>query len=278
MHMDSPYVRTGKPQACRRFRPGQARLSASLRGAGGVCGNGRSGENAALGHRAHHGSRAGWRSGLDTALWRQGFVAVAAGSVSMALLACAVALARDTTGHDWYAAYKITVAELTIGVGFDGDTPVEYRNEDGAVGSVSRLALTHTFEARWARRDILEAARDGATLGALSGFGGALLCLMLVWRSMEDRRGRRAANGPVSDRRGEALDRAASPPASPASTTAPARPAPATAAPVRPAAAGTPQAAKAQPAAGHDGPGSGKDNRKAPARRERRQRDHGRWV
>ena len=76
----------------------------------------------------------------------------------MALLPCAVALARDATGDDWYEAIRITVAEFMLGVGFDEDAPVEHRNEDGAVESVSRFGPTRTFEARWARKDILEAA------------------------------------------------------------------------------------------------------------------------
>ncbi len=91
------------------------------------------------------------------------------------------------TGHDWYAAARITVADLLIGTGFDADAPIEYRNADGVVETISRYGLTVTFEARWAREDILEAAWDGATLGALSGFGGAMLCFVLLWRFMSDR-------------------------------------------------------------------------------------------
>ena len=243
-----------------------------------------------MANRAHHRPRAGWGSVLDAELWRQGLVAATAGAVAMALLACTVALARGTTGHDWYAAFKITVAELMIGVGFEGDTPVEYRNEDGAVESVSRFGLTHTFEARWAREDILEAAWEGATLGALSGFGGALLCLVLVWRSMNDRRSRRTANEPAPDRQGEARERPVTAQASPAPAPAPARnsstshPLPATAAAPdartnRVPASEPPPSAKAEPAvAGHDRPGSGKNNKAGPARRQRRNRNHGRWV
>ena len=78
-------------------------------------------------NRTHHGPGAGGRSVFDRELWRQGLVAGTAGAVSMALLACAVALARDTTGHDWYAAAKLTVADLMTGAGFDEDAPVEYR-------------------------------------------------------------------------------------------------------------------------------------------------------
>ena len=86
-----------------------------------------------MGNRAYHEPGGGWRTVFEPGLWRQGLVAGTAGAVSMAILACAVALARDTTGHDWYAAAKITVADLTIGVGFDEDAPVEYRNANGEV-------------------------------------------------------------------------------------------------------------------------------------------------
>ena len=246
-----------------------------------------------MANRAHQGPRAGWRSVFDPGLWRQGLVAATAGAVSMALLACTVALVRDTTGHDWYAAYKITVADVTIGVGFDEDAPVEYRNADGEVESVSRFRLTHSLEARWAREGILEAAWNGATLGALSGFGGALLCLALVWRSMEDRRGRRPANEPAPDRRGEALDRSTSPPASPAPAPAPARNGSAPP-PLRATATATDARANRLPASGPRQPGkpeptatrqdkaaAGKETTKPPAagpapRRKRRRA--GRWI
>ena len=175
-----------------------------------------------MGNRAHHGLGDGWRSVFDPELWRRELVIGTMGAASMAMLACAVALAHDTTGHDWYAAYKITVADLMIGAGFDGDAPVEYRNADGAVETVSRFGLTHTFEARWARKDILEAAWEGATLGALSGFGGALLSLVLIRRSTDDRRSRRPANETAPDRRPEARDRLAPAPERPAPMSAPA--------------------------------------------------------
>jgi len=242
-----------------------------------------------LANRAHQGPRAGWRSVFDPGLWRQGLVAATAGAVSMAFLACAVALVRDTTGHDWYAAYKITVADVTIGVGFDEDAPVEYRNADGEVETVSRFGLTHGFEARWARKDILEAAWNGATLGALSGFGGALLCLVLVWRSLNDLRARRPAYDPTSSERPEARDRLAPVPEKPMAAPARIMPAssgssPATAAPP-PASAGRLPAseprlpAKPEPtAARQDKAESGKDIAKPPARREGARRDHGRWV
>ncbi len=61
----------------------------------------RSRENTALGNRARHGPSVGWRSVFDPGLWRQGLIAGPAGAVLMAIPACAVALVRDTTGHDW---------------------------------------------------------------------------------------------------------------------------------------------------------------------------------
>ena len=94
-----------------------------------------------------------------------------AGAVSMAILSCAGALARDTTGHDWYAAAKLTVVDLMTGVGFDENALVEFRNADGTVEKVTRSGLTGSYRVRWAREDILEAAWEGATLGALSGVG-----------------------------------------------------------------------------------------------------------
>ena len=149
---------------------------------------------------------------FDPGFWGQGVIAGAAGAVSMAIFACAVALARDTDGHDWYAAARITVADLLIGIGFDEDAPIEYRNADDVIETVSRYGLTVTLEARWAREDILEAARDGATLGALSGFGGALLCLGLVWRPRDDLRVRRSASyEPTPAQRPETRQRMASP-------------------------------------------------------------------
>ncbi len=163
-----------------------------------------------MGNRAHHGPGAGWRSVFDAELWRQGLVAGMAGAVSMALLACAVALARDTTGHDWYAAARLTVADLMIGVGFDGDASIEFRNADGVIETVTRSGLTDSYRVRWAREDILKSAWEGATLGALSGFGGALLCFVLVWRPMDDRRGRRPANETAPERRPDARERLAS--------------------------------------------------------------------
>ncbi len=41
-------------------------------------------------------------------MWIRAFLVGAVGVVSMAFLACGIALVRDTTDHDWYAAGKLT--------------------------------------------------------------------------------------------------------------------------------------------------------------------------
>ena len=241
-------------------------------------------------YRAHHGPRTGSRSVFAPEPWRQTLLACTAGAVSMAILACAVALARDTTGHDWYSAYRITVADLMIGAGFDEDAPVEFHRADGTVETISRFLLGHDFDARWARDRILEAAWQGATLGGLSGFGGALLCLVLVWRSMHEPQAGRREYEPAPPRIPEARDGLAQP--AERSMRGPARtmpetlpPSHATAAPAhrsaakRPPVSDAPLTARAEP--GDTAPArseSSKDNRAKPARRERRNRDHGRWV
>ena len=208
----------------------------------------------------------------------------------MAILSCAVALAHDTTGPDWYSGYKITVADLMIGAGFDEDAPVEYRREDGTVETVSRWHLSHEFDARWARDRILESAWRGATLGGLSGFGGALLCLVLIWRSMNDLRAGRREYEPVPTRSPEARDRLE--PSAKRSMSAPTATMPETLAPShapaapayrspakRPPVSDAPRPARAKP--GDTAPASSdssKDKQAKPARREGAKRDHGRWV
>ena len=100
----------------------------------------------------------------------------------MALLACAIALVRDTMGHDWYAAGKLTFTEILIEAGFDDRAPTEYRTDDGVIVTLTRDDLKYNGEALLARDHLLRTAADGAELGAWCGFGGALLCLALIRR------------------------------------------------------------------------------------------------
>lgn len=88
---------------------------------------------------------------------------------------------RDTTGHDWYAAGKLVLAEAMIAVGFDASAPTEYRAADGSVRRLTRLRFTYTVEAWQARRNILSTIMDNALLGASAGFAGALL-MAILWK------------------------------------------------------------------------------------------------
>ncbi len=65
-----------------------------------------------MGNLAHFGRRYGWRAVSDPEFWRQAVILGTADALSMAILACTVSLTRDTTGHDWCAVAKLTVAEL----------------------------------------------------------------------------------------------------------------------------------------------------------------------
>ena len=62
---------------------------------------------------------------LDPAIWVRALLVRATGVVSMAVMACAIALVRDTTGHEWYAAGKLTFTEILIEAGFDDRAPTE---------------------------------------------------------------------------------------------------------------------------------------------------------
>ena len=104
----------------------------------------------------------------------------AAGAASMAALLPGLALVRDTTGHDWYAAGKLVVTEAMIAAGFDPSAPPEYRAADGSVRRVTRRRVAHTVEAWQARSHILSTISDNALLGAGVGFAGTVLLTILT--------------------------------------------------------------------------------------------------
>ena len=206
-----------------------------------------------------YGIRSGWRAVFDLDAWIRALLVVTAGVVTMSALACAVALARDTTGHDWYATGRVTVAELPIGFVFDDSARTEYRNWRGEVLSLTREELRHNADALFARRHVLRTARKAAELGACCGFGGALLCLVLFRR--QDRRWPQNAVGvPVS---GQPV------------ATQPAPTAPAREPPGRAPDSASPGPGKAEAAGARD---SGKGVERSKDRRSRRRRNYGRWI
>ena len=101
------------------------------------------------------------------------------GVVVMTVLVPVVALLRGTTGHDWYAASRLTAVEIMLAVGFDAHARVvEYRTRDGTVERISRRDLYFKGEALWARSKILITMRDHALLGAGVSLGMVLLMLL----------------------------------------------------------------------------------------------------
>ena len=115
---------------------------------------------------------------------------VAAGAVAMAVLLPCLALVRDTTAHDWYAARKLTVAQVMHGVGFDPYKAMVYRTADGASMRIHRFAFVVYGEPIRARAHILTTAGDHAVLGAIAGAIGAALCVVVLVGARRSRRHR----------------------------------------------------------------------------------------
>ena len=115
---------------------------------------------------------------------------VAAGAVAMAVLLPCLALVRDTTAHDWYAARKLTVAQVMLGVGFDPYKAMVYRTPDGATMRIHRFAFVVYGEPIRARAHILTTSGDHAVLGAIAGAIGAALCVAVFVGARRSRRHR----------------------------------------------------------------------------------------
>ena len=98
------------------------------------------------------------------------------GAFLMAVMLPGLALLRDTTGHDWYAAGKVTAAQTVIASGFDRDAPMQYRTREGETETLTRYRMTFKAEALWARSRIVATALRHAILGIAAG---ALLAAFL---------------------------------------------------------------------------------------------------
>ena len=228
-----------------------------------------------LRNRASHGRSAGWMAIFDPGAWLRALLAAAL----MWALACTVTLTSDTTGHDWYAAGKLTLTEILTGLGFDDRATVEYRTSDGSVVTLTRDGLMYNGNALVARDYLLRTAAKAAELGAWFGLGGALLCLALFRRPEDERQYRRAASGPEHLPGPEARTRFAPPAVALSSASSP-----------------QVRARENRPSASRDSRPPGKDRRShdadklsvgaesrqpdapAPPPPARRERQYGRWI
>lgn len=137
-------------------------------------------ENTILGILTTDRSRTGRRAVLDPGAWLRSLLMTAVFVVFLSALACVAGLARDTTGHDWYAAGKLSWAEILLTLGFDARAPVKYRTREGKELTLARGDLSFSVEVLLARGHLLRTAKRAAWLGAWCGIGGALLCLVLL--------------------------------------------------------------------------------------------------
>ena len=114
----------------------------------------------------------------------------AMGAVAMTVLLPCLALVRDTTAHDWYAAGKLTLTQTMMAAGFDWFSPTEYRAADGTIETVTRYSFTFEGEALWARARIVSTTVEHAFLGAIAGAIGAALCVVVFVGARLSRRHR----------------------------------------------------------------------------------------
>ena len=113
----------------------------------------------------------------DTGKWLMPLLAAGVCAAGMAVLVAGIALALGTTGHDWYAAWRLTLVDAMLAAGFDDYGLVEYRTAAGETIAVKRYRLAYVMHEAWsARRLILSLAADRAVLGACTG-----LALFAMW-------------------------------------------------------------------------------------------------
>ena len=122
---------------------------------------------------------------LPPEMVRLGLLGVAA----MAVLVTGILLARNTTGHDWYSAGKLTLHEAMLAVGFSEYKPVAYRTSHGDTWNIIRVVLVEHGPLVRARLRILTTIGEGVLLGA----GGTVFCLMLLGAARPWRCGRAVA-------------------------------------------------------------------------------------
>ena len=174
-----------------------------------------------MGIHSRDRNRTGWRVVLDPGAWLRSLLLTAIFVVFLSALACGVGLARDTTGHDWYAAGKLSWAEILLTLSFDPRVPVRYRTREGEEVTLTRGDLWFSGEALLARGHLLRTAKRAAWLGAWCGLGAALLCLALLRRQADERGERRTPQEPPRARPDSGSPTPAAPVRTPAGPDAP---------------------------------------------------------
>ncbi len=213
--------------------------------------------------RARNRSRTGWGVVLDPGVWFRSLLLTAVFVFAMASLACAVGLARYTTGHDWHATYKLYRAEILLALNFDPRAPVTYRTSKGAEVTLARGELIFSGDALLARDHLLRTAKRSAELGAWCGLGAAVMCLILLALQGVECGGRPESPAPPGERPGFMA------------------PAQAAKAPVRPQAERPPgpdAPPSRKPKSAGKGRGKAAPGSEDAAVPERRERGYGRWF
>ena len=98
---------------------------------------------------------------FDPRFWFQVVLSAVVGAFLMALVLPGLAPVRDTTGHDWYAAGKVTAAQTVIASGFDRDVAMQYRTREGETETLTRYSIADGFEVLGARAGAMTTPRDG---------------------------------------------------------------------------------------------------------------------
>ena len=103
-----------------------------------------------------------------------------AGALLMAVMLPGLALMRDTAGHDWYAAGKVTLADAAVASRLDRDAPMQYRTREGETETLTRHSMRFVGEALRARSLLVSTFLSHAVLGIPAG---AVLALFfeIVW-------------------------------------------------------------------------------------------------
>ena len=124
------------------------------------------------GQTVFHGLRM-WGQLLQAAMFLAAFMTVAVPAWT---------LWRGTTGHEWYAAGMVTLAEAKLAIGYDPDSGQEVRMADGTRRALRIRDIAASVPALRARERILDELLAGAWRGAMAGAGMIVVFLVVFWQ------------------------------------------------------------------------------------------------